>query len=146
MKNIKIGQRYFDPQDYTIYFVLLLNEENNYCCVASNILKKETPEYSILTPDLINNELILLLEDETITEGVNRLVASNKPKFKLYYKLNREEDYSILETYYYLPTTENIYDSLESFYISEEQIQHIRSGLEVKTRNQSYKLVKISDD
>ncbi len=146
MKNIKTGQRYFDPEDYTIYFVLLLNKENNYCCVASNILKKETPEYSILTPDLINNELILLLEDETITEGVNRLVASNNPKFKLYYKLNREEDYSVLESYYYFPTTENIYDSLESFYISEEQIQQIRSGLEVKTQNQSYKLVKISDD
>ena len=146
MKNIKIGQRYFDPEDYTIYFVLLLNKENNYCCVASNILKKETPEYSILTPDLINNELILLLEDETITEGVNRLVASNNPKFKLYYKLNKEEDYSVLETYYYLPTTENIYDSLESFYITEEQIQNIRSGLKVITRNQSYKLVKISDD
>ena len=30
MKNIKIGQRYFDPEDYTIYFVLLLNEENNF--------------------------------------------------------------------------------------------------------------------
>ena len=146
MKNIKIGQRYFDPEDYTIYFVLLLNKENNYCCVASNILKKETPEYSILTPDLINNELILLLEDETITEGVNRLVANNNPKFKLYYKLNREEDYSVLESYYYFPTTENIFDSLESSYISEEQVQDIRSGLEVKNQNETFKLVKISDD
>ena len=146
MKNIKIGQRYFDPEDYTIYFVLLLNEENNYCCVASNILKKETPEYSILTPNLIHNELVLLLEDETITEGINRVISTNKPKFKLYYKLNREEDYSVLETYYYLPTTENIFDSLESSYISEEQVQDIRSGLEVKTQNETFKLVKISDD
>ena len=146
MKNIKIGQRYFDPEDYTIYFVLLLNEENNYCRVASNILKKETPEYSILTPNLIHNELILLLEDETITEGINRIISSSKPKFKLYYKLKYEEDYSVLETYYYLPTTENIFDSLESSYISEEQVQDIRSGLEVKTQNETFKLVKISDD
>ena len=61
-------------------------------------------------------------------------------------KLKYEEDYSVLETYYYFPTTENIFDSLESSYISEEQVQDIRSGLEVKTQNETFKLVKISDD